>query len=71
MAKTLAEHLQRVIETLAVGESQAAMAQTMMRENHIFLGLEYGYIVEDIARLTAKVRYIKLLAEHLNRASRN
>ena len=71
MEKTLAEQIQDVMKTLAVAQAQAATVQTMMRKSHIFLGLEYGYIEEDIAHVTNKVRYMKLLAEHYTKASRN
>jgi hypothetical protein len=71
MEKILADQLQDVLKTLAVAETQAATAQATMRKSHIFLGLEYGYIEDDIAHVTNKVRYMKLLAEHHTKASRN
>jgi hypothetical protein len=61
---TLAEQIQDVIKALAVAESQAATVQATMREQRIFLGLDYDYIEDDIARLKDKVRYMKLLAQH-------
>jgi hypothetical protein len=64
MEKTLAQQLHRVLETLAVAESQAAAVQAMMREQRIFFGLDYDYIEDDIAHLKGKVRYMKLLAQH-------
>jgi hypothetical protein len=42
-----------------------------MHESRIFLGLEYDFIQEDIAHVTAKLRHMKLLAEHHTKASRN
>jgi hypothetical protein len=71
MQKTLADQIQDVLKTLAVAEVQAATVQATMRKSHIFLGLEYGYIEDDIAHVTNKVRYMKLLAEHNTKASRN
>jgi len=41
MQKTLAEHIQRVLETLALAETQAATVQAMMREQRLFFGLDY------------------------------
>jgi hypothetical protein len=61
---TLAEQIQDVIKALAAAESQAATVQATMREQRIFLGLDYDYIEDDIARLKDKVRYMKLLAQH-------
>jgi hypothetical protein len=63
MEKTLAEHLQRVLETLALAEAQAATVQAMMREQRLFFGLDYDYLEEDIAHLKGKVRYMQLLAQ--------
>jgi hypothetical protein len=64
MQKTLAEHIQRVLETLALAETQAATVQAMMREQRLFFGLDYDYLEEDIAHLKGKVRYMQLLARH-------
>ena len=64
MQKTLAEHIQRVLETLALAETQAATVQAMMREQRLFFGLDYDYLEEDIAHLKGKVRYMQLLAQH-------
>jgi hypothetical protein len=64
MQKTLAEHLQRVLETLALAETQAATVQAMMREQRLFFGLDYDYLEDDIAHLKGKVRYMQLLAQH-------
>jgi hypothetical protein len=64
MEKTLAEHLQRVLETLAIAESQATTVQSLMREQRIFFGLDYDFLEEDIAHLKGKVRYMQLLAQH-------
>ena len=63
MEKTLAQHLQRALETLALAEAQAATVQTMMREQRLFFGLDYEYLEEDIAHLKGKVRYMQLLAQ--------
>ena len=63
MQKTLAEHIQRVLETLALAETQAATVQAMMREQRLFFGLDYDYLEEDIAHLKGKVRYMQLLAQ--------
>jgi hypothetical protein len=71
MEKTLAEQLQRVLETLAVAESQAVTVQAMMREQRIFFGLDYDYLDDDIAHLKGKVRYMKLLAQHRREARHN
>jgi hypothetical protein len=62
--KTLAERLQRVLETLALAEAQAATVQAMMREQRIFFGLDYDYLEDDIAHLKGKVRYMQLRAQH-------
>jgi hypothetical protein len=67
----LAELIQRVLETLAVAESQAAIVQTTMGDQRIFFGLDYDYREKDIAHLKGKVRYMKLLADHLDSVSRN
>jgi hypothetical protein len=64
MEKTLAQHLQRVLETLALAESQAVTVQAMMRERRLFFGLDYDYLEDDIAHLKGKVRYMQLLAQH-------
>jgi hypothetical protein len=64
MEKTLAKHLQRVLETLAIAESQATTVQSLMREQRIFFGLDYDFLEEDIAHLKGKVRYMQLLAQH-------
>jgi hypothetical protein len=64
METTLAEQLQRVMETLVVAESQVATVRATMREQHIFFGLDYDYIEDDIAHLKGKVRYMQLLAQH-------
>jgi hypothetical protein len=64
MEQTLAEHLQRVLETLALAEAQAATVQAMMREQRLFFGLDYDYLEDDIAHLKGKVRYMQLLAQH-------
>jgi hypothetical protein len=40
MEKTLAEHLQRVLEALAAAESQAATVEAIMRNQRIFFGLD-------------------------------
>jgi len=64
MQKTLAEHIQRVLETLALAETQAATVQAMMREQRLFFGLDYDYLEEDIAHLKGKMRYMQLLAQH-------
>jgi hypothetical protein len=71
MEKTLAEQIQRVLETLAVAEAQAAAVQTMMREQRIFFGLDYDYLAEDIAQLEGKARYMKLLAQHRMEVGKN
>jgi hypothetical protein len=71
MTKTLARQIQDVIDTLAVAESQAMTVQAMMREQRVFWGLDYEYIQDDIARMADKVRYMKLLAEHLGGVTRN
>jgi hypothetical protein len=71
MEKTLAEHIQRMLETLAVAEAQAATVQAMMRERRIFFGLDYDYLEDDIAHLKGKVRYMKLLAQHRMEAGKN
>jgi hypothetical protein len=60
----LAEQIQDVIKALAVAESQAATVRATMREQRIFLGLDYDFIEDDIARLKDKVRYMQLLARH-------
>jgi len=64
MQKILAEHIQRVLETLALAETQAATVQAMMREQRFFFGLDYDYLEDDIAHLKGKVRYMQLLAQH-------
>lgn len=64
MEKTLAQHLQRVLETLALAEAQAATVQAMMREQRLFFGLDYDYLEDDIEHLKGKVRYMQLLAQH-------
>jgi hypothetical protein len=69
--KTLAEQLQRMLETLVVAESQAATVQAMMRDQRIFFGLDYDYIEDDIAHLKGKVRYMKLLAQHRKEVRNN
>jgi hypothetical protein len=71
MEKTFAEQIQDVMKTLAVAEAQAATVQATMHRSHIFLGLEYGYIKDDIAHVTGKLRYMKLLAEHHAKAHMN
>jgi hypothetical protein len=71
MEKTLGDQLQDVLKTLAVAESQAAIVQATMRKNRIFLGFDYDYIMDDVAHVTGKLRYMKLLAEHRTKASRN
>lgn len=71
MEKTLAEQLQRMLETLVVAESQAATVQATMREQRIFFGLDYDYIEDDIAHLKGKVRYMKLLAQHRKEVRNN
>jgi hypothetical protein len=63
METTLAEQLQRVIETLTVAKAQAATVRATMREQRIFFGLDYDYIEDDIAHLKGKVRYMELLAQ--------
>jgi hypothetical protein len=63
METTLAEQLQRVIETLTVAKAQAATVRATMREQRIFFGLDYDYIEDDIAHLKGKVCYIELLAQ--------
>ena len=62
MDTTLAEQIQDVIKALALAESQAATVRATMREQRIFLGLDYDFIEDDIARLKDKVRYMQLLA---------
>jgi hypothetical protein len=69
--KTLAQHIQRMLDTLAVAESQAATVQAIMREQRIFFGLDYDYVEEDIAHLKGKVRYMKLLAQHRREVRNN
>jgi hypothetical protein len=64
MQKTLAEHIQRVLVTLALAETQAATVRAMMREQRLFFGLDYDYLEEDIAHLKGKVRHMQLLAQH-------
>jgi hypothetical protein len=59
---TLAEQIQDVIKALALAESQAATVRATMREQRVFLGLDYDFIQDDIARLKDKVRYMQLLA---------
>jgi hypothetical protein len=71
LAKTLAQQIQDVLKTLALAESQAATAQAMMRAQHVFWGLDYDYLEDDIARVASKARYMKALADHLDRVSRN
>ncbi len=71
MEKTLAQHIQRMLDTLAVAESQAATVQAIMREQRIFFGLDYDYVEEDIAHLKGKVRYMKLLAQHRREVRNN
>jgi hypothetical protein len=71
MEKTLAEQIQDVMKTLAVAEAQAATVQATMRKQRIFLGVDYDYLMDDVAHLTGKVRYMKLLAEHCVKAHRN
>ncbi len=71
MEKTLADQIQDVMKTLAVAESQASAVQATMRKSHTFFGLEYSYVEDDIAHVIGKLRYMKLLAEHLTRESRN
>ncbi|HEX3269146.1 MAG TPA: hypothetical protein VHR15_00760 [Ktedonobacterales bacterium] len=62
MDTTLAEQIQDVIKALALAESQAATVRATMREQRVFLGLDYDFIQDDIARLKDKVRYMQLLA---------
>ena len=38
--------------------------QATMREQHIFFGLEYQCLEDDIAHLKGTVRYMQLLALH-------
>ena len=71
MEKTLTQHIQRMLDTLAVAESQAATVQAIMREQRIFFGLDYDYIEDDIAHLKGKVRYMKLLAQHRREVRNN
>jgi hypothetical protein len=60
-----------MLDTLAVAESQAATVQAIMREQHIFFGLDYDYVEEDIAHLKGKVRYMKLLVQHRKEVRNN
>jgi hypothetical protein len=69
--KTLAEQIQRVLETLAIAESQAATVHAVMREQRIFFGLDYDYLEDDIAHLKGKVRYMQLLAQHRHTGDRS
>ena len=71
MENTLTQHIQRMLETLAVAESQAATVQAIMREQRIFFGLDYDYIEDDIAHLEGKVRYMQLLAQHRKEVRNN
>jgi hypothetical protein len=61
---TLAEQIQDVIKALAVAETQAATVRATMREQRVFVGLDYDFIEDDIARLKDKVRYMQLLPRH-------
>jgi len=71
MAKTLAQQIQDVLKTLALAESQAVTAQVTKRAQHVFWGLDYDYLEDDIARVASKARYMKLLSDHLDGLSRN
>jgi hypothetical protein len=69
--KTLAQHLQRVLETLAVTQAQAMTVQAIMREQRIFFGLDYDYLEDGIARVASKARYMKVLAQHRDEVGLN
>jgi hypothetical protein len=63
MDVALAEHLQAVIDTLVVAESQAARVTMAVREQRIHFGFEYGDVEDDIAHIRSRLRYMKALAK--------
>jgi hypothetical protein len=71
MAKTLAQQIQDMLKALALAEAQAVTMQETMRAQHVFWGLDYEYIEDDIARVASKARYMMQLADHLDGVSRN
>jgi hypothetical protein len=71
MEKILYRQIQRVLETLALAESQAATVQATMRKQHIFWGLDYEYTQDDIARVANKVRFMQRLAQRRREGANN
>jgi hypothetical protein len=65
MHKLLAQQIQEEIVLLQRAEAQATQLLQTARAQHVFFGLEYNYIDEDVARTIGRLRYMQLVVERL------
>ena len=65
MHKLLAQQIHEEIVLLQRAEAQATQLLQTVRAQHVFFGLEYNYIDEDVARTIGRLRYMQLVVERL------